>query len=120
MAKRTPSLPASTALTAGASWNISVGLRNTSVNPLPRYHEFDQHWLFVDKFLERFFRGEFQRAESRCVHDHADTHPRRRKRNQPKPAIEPAYHPDKSAVDAVRASDVFVMREDGEFLQVIV
>src|SRR5581483_2221217 len=66
------------------------------------------------------FRRKFRRTKSRGVHDHADARARFRKWNEPEPAVESAHHPDERGVAAGKSFDLFVMREDGKLLQVIV
>src|SRR5439155_8274284 len=47
-------------------------------------------------------------------------HARLRERDHPEPAVESAHHADKRAVDSFWTIDIFVMREDGKFLEMMV
>ena len=76
--------------------------------------------MLADASFQRGFRREFHRAKSRRVHDNADAHARLRERDHPEPAVESAHHADEGAVDSFWAIDIFVMREDRKFLEMIV
>jgi hypothetical protein len=76
--------------------------------------------LFVDKFLQRSLRRKFCRPKRGRVHDHADAGARFGERNHPKPTIETAHHSDERGVASGKAVNIFVMREHGKLLQMVV
>src|SRR5439155_14345974 len=102
---------------------VAVGIIACGINgwdALSPAHSLEQHRLFADASFQRGFRREFHRAKSRGVHDNADAHARLRERDHPEPAVESTHHADKRAVDSFWTIDIFVMRKDGKFLEMIV
>src|SRR5215208_1711345 len=115
IARKQPTIAVQTRASIGKV-RLDIRLRNA-----PRVcHPFRNGWLFHQRLLEKIVSAELRFTKSFTVEDHADARSLIGKWNQPEPTINGTNQNCQRAVNSFRTPHTVVMREDSQFLKMII